>query len=414
MGVSSIVSPGSAGQHGDDAQEDGVSRGRPRGRPAGRPRELPTERPTEVPAERSRELPAERLVERLAALVEGAPGGVRVLKQTRVVVIRVGDVVVKAHAPGTDRAALAARLAAADRIGDVLMRPLSTEPREEGGRLVTMWPAGQPVDSVDPLDPFAAPWYEGGRLLARLHAVPPAALDAPPAGTPPVDESPVDKVPVDAPSVDKSPVDESSVDKVPMDAPPVDKVPVDAPPVDKMPVDKVCGGALPVAGGPGRVVEAVRALAGAGMDGPEIRVIGEAFEALPPLGGGRRGVAHGDWHLGQMARLGGRWTLIDVDDLGIGDPAWDLARPAAFFAAGVLAPEVWARFLAGYHEAGGWAVSAVDPWRELDGPARALTVQLAAQAVVRARDQARPLGEAEEAMVGSCARIAAMARRRTP
>ena len=43
-------------------------------------------------------------------------------------------------------------------------------------------------------------------------------------------------------------------------------------------------------------------------------------------------LVHGDWHLGQLGRLSATvpWTLIDVDDLGAGDPAWDLARPAGF------------------------------------------------------------------------------------
>jgi predicted trehalose synthase len=43
-------------------------------------------------------------------------------------------------------------------------------------------------------------------------------------------------------------------------------------------------------------------------------------------------LVHGDWHLGQLGRRGEHWVLIDVDDLGVGDPAWDLARPAGFWA----------------------------------------------------------------------------------
>ena len=40
-------------------------------------------------------------------------------------------------------------------------------------------------------------------------------------------------------------------------------------------------------------------------------------------------LVHGDWHLGQLGRRSATtpWMLIDVDDLGVGDPAWDLARP---------------------------------------------------------------------------------------
>ena len=49
-------------------------------------------------------------------------------------------------------------------------------------------------------------------------------------------------------------------------------------------------------------------------------------------------VVHGDFHLGQLGRrdAGAPWVLIDVDDLGVGDPAWDLARPAGFWAAGLI------------------------------------------------------------------------------
>src|SRR6185503_10428733 len=95
-----------------------------------------------------------------------------------------------------------------------------------------------------------------------------------------------------------------------------------------------------------------------------------------------RTLVHGDFHLGQLVRHAGRWRLIDVDDLGTGDPAWDLARPAAWFAAGVLDPAGWAALLAGYRAAGGPAVPPDgDPWPVLDPFARALTVQTAALAV---------------------------------
>ena len=115
------------------------------------------------------------------ALAELAgPGPVTVLKQDRVVVVRSGDVVVKAHAPDADPADLAVRLATAARLGDVMLPPLRTAPERVAGRLVTRWPAGRPVD---PADLAAAPWEDAGRLLARLHAVP---VDGrlPPAGGP--------------------------------------------------------------------------------------------------------------------------------------------------------------------------------------------------------------------------------------
>ncbi|WP_248959053.1 phosphotransferase family protein [Sphaerisporangium perillae] len=273
-----------------------------------------------------------------------ATPAVAILKDTRVLVVRAGDVVVKAHPEGTDEAALTARLRAALALPGVLLPPLTDRVEHVAGRPVTVWPAGEPVE---PSDPAAAPWEAAAGLLARLHAVPAAGL------------------------------------------------------------------ALPPSGGPARVPRAVSrldALDGA-YAGPAA-VIREAFRTLPVLSGaggtgpGAGRPAHGDWHLGQIVRYEGEWVLIDVDDLGAGDPAWDLARPAAWFATGLLDPDLWGRFLTAYLDAGGSAVSRADPWRELDAPARALTVQLAATAVAAAGAEGRPLDEVEQALVSSCGRIA--------
>jgi hypothetical protein len=89
-------------------------------------------------------------------------------------------------------------------------------------------------------------------------------------------------------------------------------------------------------------------------------------------------LVHGDWHLGQLGRRAGPWLLIDVDDLGAGDPAWDLARPAGFWAAGLIPDDDWTTFLDSYRDAGGAAVPAGDPWPVLDPFARAAVVQAAA------------------------------------
>jgi hypothetical protein len=95
-------------------------------------------------------------------------------------------------------------------------------------------------------------------------------------------------------------------------------------------------------------------------------------------------MAHGDFHLGQLGHtpLRRSWKLLDVDDFGIGDPAWDLARPAGFWAAGLLEDEDWIEFLTAYREAGGPAVpESGDPWGRLDIPARAAVLIAAVQQV---------------------------------
>jgi aminoglycoside phosphotransferase (APT) family kinase protein len=89
-------------------------------------------------------------------------------------------------------------------------------------------------------------------------------------------------------------------------------------------------------------------------------------------------LVHGDWHLGQLGRIGESWVLIDVDDLGVGDPAWDLARPAGFWAAGLIPDDDWRTFIESYRDEGGPAVPPGDPWEVLEPFARAAVVQAAA------------------------------------
>lgn len=91
-------------------------------------------------------------------------------------------------------------------------------------------------------------------------------------------------------------------------------------------------------------------------------------------------LVHGDWHLGQLGRPHAEapWVLIDIDDLGVGDPAWDLARPAGFWAAGLIPDDDWTRFVGAYRAAGGPALPDGDPWPVLDPFARAAVVQAAA------------------------------------
>ncbi|GAA2437470.1 aminoglycoside phosphotransferase family protein [Streptomyces macrosporus] len=290
-------------------------------------------------------------------------------------VVRGGSVVAKAHAPDTDPARLAARLrvAAHPLLRPVLLAPLPAPrpvapnrvPEPEGtlletlpdGRLVTLWPYGVPVD---PGAPEAAPWEEAGALLARLHAVPVAELPGP----------------------------------------------------------------IPPARGPAKAARALESMRRAVRRTAASRAVEAAWASLPArvrdAAPPRADVlCHGDVHLGQLVRHpapDGPWRLIDVDDLGLGDPAWDLARPAAWFAGGLLPPADFGRFLNAYGAAGGTALpgGAEDPWPWLDVPARALTAQMAARALTKAGAEGRPLDEVEQALIDACARIAGTARDRGP
>ncbi|MFH9674578.1 phosphotransferase family protein [Streptomyces sp. NPDC017405] len=267
-------------------------------------------------------------------------------------VVRHAGVVAKAHAPDTDPAGLALRIATAARLPGVLLPPLAPGPAPLHDRTVTLWPYGAPVD---PDDPDAAPWEAAGTLLARLHRAPV------PAGLPPM-RGPAKA----ARALDRL---RAALRTAPPDAPARSA----ARPV------LAAWSALPA-----------WARAAAPMPGPAA-------------------LCHGDLHLGQLVRHpapDGPWRLIDVDDLGAGVPAWDLARPAAWYACGLLPPAEWTRFLTAYRQAGGPAVPADgDPWAALDVPARALTVQTAALATGKALAAGRPLDEVEQAVADACARM---------
>ncbi|MFJ1973556.1 aminoglycoside phosphotransferase family protein [Streptomyces sp. NPDC087903] len=261
-------------------------------------------------------------------------------------VVRHADTVAKAHAPDTPLPELTLRLTAAARLPGILLPPLGPAPVELHGRPVTFWPYGMPVD---PQDPDAAPWEEAATLLARLHRTP-----APVAGLPPMR-------------------------------------------------------------GPAKATRAVSRLRAAAAGHPATAPVLRAWATLPSWARAETPMpdattlCHGDLHLGQLVRHpapDGPWLLIDVDDLGNGVAAWDLARPAAWYACGLLPPDEWARFLTAYRAAGGPAVPADgDPWPALDVPARALSVQTAARAVAKAVDEGRSLDEVEEAVVDACDRM---------
>ncbi|MGW6709008.1 aminoglycoside phosphotransferase family protein [Streptomyces sp. NPDC054956] len=274
------------------------------------------------------------------------------------------------------------------------------------------------------------------RALHRLAAAHPPAhpgradcapTDCAPAGRTSSDRAPWEHAPWDHAPEDRAPTDCAPAGHAPSDHVPSDHVPSDHVPWDHAPEDRAPAGRGPAGPAPGSASASGRAFVPAPPPTPAgrrdadacamARLVRSAAATLPAWARGEApqppgGVlCHGDLHLGQLVRgPAGRWRLIDVDDLGLGTPSWDLARPAAWYAAGLLDTETWLRFLDAYRAAGGPAAGApgTDPWPELDLAARALTVQTAALALAKAAREDRRLDDVERLMVDACARIASL------
>jgi hypothetical protein len=138
-------------------------------------------------------------------------------------------------------------------------------------------------------------------------------------------------------------------------------------------------------GAPARVERALSRLAATPSSvGPRAKIIRDALSTVALPAAPVPTLVHGDFHLGQVVHLEAGRRLIDIDGVGLGDPAWDLARMAAWYAAGVIPAKAWTMFLTAYSAAGGPAVApGADPWPVLEPYARVLAVQTAAVAVAK-------------------------------
>ncbi|WP_404389112.1 phosphotransferase family protein [Humibacillus xanthopallidus] len=287
-----------------------------------------------------------------AAVRPGASVG-RVTTPSGALVAHLGDVVVKVHHPRADPAALAARLAVVTGLAayDLFVQPLAATATIEPAtrRLVTAWPT---VEVLDP-DDDDLPWAAAGALLARLHRTAP-------------------------PRAERAPAVHGGAERL---ARAVRRV-----------------GSLPVS------YEDRHRLGSLGAR--LVAELGEVGERSHPAGPAPTTLVHGDWHLGQLARVDGGWRLLDIDDVGLGDPAWDLGRPAGFWAAGLLGDGDWHAFLAGYRASGGPGVppdgADGDPWPRLDLAARCAVF------VATVRELGSPSASSENSasdLLQACARM---------
>lgn len=232
-------------------------------------------------------------------------------------------VVVKVHRAGTDEEALQWRInwAAHPDLACVFVPPLSTTIQHSRGRLVTSWPR---VQTLNPDEEPTIPWSDAARILAQLHRIGRTLLANP------------------AESMRGNPPDAGAVARVHRTLARVEQALARTPDLPHLHLLQRVGRSL----------------------------TGEL--ALTVTDPARLTLIHGDFHAGQLGRTADSgWRLIDIDDVGAGDPAWDLARPAGLWAAGLLPDMDWETFLGTYRLCRGPAVPAAgDPWFDLDLPAR--------------------------------------------
>jgi len=280
-------------------------------------------------------------------LPPGFDGEERLLSNRKtMLVLRLGNIVVKAHPPETDLTDLNARLAAIKHktFQDLFLQPLQQSVVNISDCFVTIWPAGSaPIaDNPESID-----WESSAKLLGALHAVPFAGIFA----------------------------------------------------EFLFPKTRWLSRLF-------RTHSSLLAL----KNRPEKRIVLTAFTTLPNIdskvwSSPRRCFIHGDWHPGQVVSIQGSPRLIDIDDIGIGDPSWDLARPAAWRLSGLLSDAAWKAFLESYREASGSAIEERDPWKRLELPARAAVIQAAETALIYAERDGRQLEDYELALIDTCSRI---------
>ena len=122
---------------------------------------------------------------------------------------------------------------------------------------------------------------------------------------------------------------------------------------------------------------------------------------------------HGDFHLGQIVFVKDNdrtnAMFIDVDTMCVSIPEWDLARPAALFASGILPPDAWQCFIESYgknisnHE-----FNQKNLWSRLDIPAKVMVVKLATSAVNRAIQTKEDLDDSEIQLIETCNAISSV------